>query len=76
MLYKIAGIWRHTKDGQDTKVYYKGKIDTPFPIILEPGMELLLFKSRLDSPNAPAFDLMVDKPRPPAGENPDENNDF
>jgi len=62
MLCKIAGMWKKTKD--DGTEYLKGRVEFPTPLIIEDGLEIVLLRSKKDHPNAPYYDLLIDKPRP------------
>jgi len=63
-MLKIGSVWRYEKE--DGPVYFKGRIDLPCPIILGPGVSVLLFKNKSDHEKSPALDILIaeDKPKP------------
>jgi len=76
-MLKIGSVWRYEKE--DETVYFKGRIDLPCPVILEPGVSILLFKNKSDHEKSPALDILIaeDKPKPrPQQSEPNSDVDF
>jgi len=59
-MIKIGALWKYENEKQGT--YFKGRIDLPIPIILNPGTAILLFKNRSDHEKAPALDILIAEP--------------
>lgn len=60
-MIKIGAVWKYEKE--ETGTYFKGRIDLPVPILLNPGTSILLFKNRSDHEKAPALDVLIDEPQ-------------
>ena len=60
-MIKIGAVWK--KEHEKKGTYFIGRIDLPVPIILNPGMSILLFKNRSDHEKAPALDVMISEPQ-------------
>ena len=73
-MVKIGAIWKNTTE--EGKVYFKGKIDLPAPVMIGEGLDILLFKSKSTHEKAPYFDVLIAKPRPKAERPSRAENDF
>jgi len=60
-MIKIGAVWK--KENEKKGTFFIGKIDLPMPIILNPGMTIMLFKNRSDHEQAPALDVLISKPQ-------------
>ena len=59
-MIKIGAVWKGSKE--DGEVYLTGKVDSPVPIILNPGVSILLFKNRSEHEKSPTFDVFIAEP--------------
>ena len=74
-MLKIGSVWRYEKE--DETVYFKGRIDLPCPVVLGPGISILLFKNKSDHEKSPALDILIaeDKPKPQPQSKNESNSD-
>lgn len=55
-MLKIGAVWKREKED---KIYFTGKVDIPVPVILNPGVSILLFKNRSEHEKSPTFDVFI-----------------
>jgi hypothetical protein len=56
-MIKIGALWRCEKE--NSKVKFTGKVDLPTPLILTPGLSILLFKNKSEHEKSPVLDVFI-----------------
>jgi len=54
---KVGALWKREKS--DGTVFFAGQLDTVFPIILGPGLSIMLFKNKSEHEKSPYFDIII-----------------